>query len=76
MYHAFAEFEMSVPAAQSRYPFCMIAAIAFMVCAAYRAQVAYRRRSETPLAAEVYANGAMRLGLGGLICFVVSKMLF
>jgi hypothetical protein len=51
------------------------AAIAFIACAAVRAQIAYRHRSDGPLVARLYVNSAIRLGLMALVCFVVAKML-
>jgi hypothetical protein len=51
------------------------AAIAFMACAAVRAQIAYRRRLDGPLVARLYVNSAIRLGLMAIACFVVAKML-
>lgn len=53
----------------------MTAAIAFIACAAVRAQIAYRHRSDGPLVARLYVNSAIRLGLMALVCFVVAKML-
>ncbi|CAA2159908.1 hypothetical protein MBRA_05088 [Methylobacterium brachiatum] len=53
----------------------MIAAIAFMACAALRAQTAYLHRLNGPLVAEPYTNSAIRLGLVGVACFVFAKVL-
>ncbi len=53
----------------------MIAALGFMVCAAMRAQMAYLRRLNGPLATGVYTNSAIRLGLAGMVCFVAAKAL-
>jgi hypothetical protein len=50
-------------------------AVAFMACAAVRAQSAYRKRMEGPLASMPYANSAIRLGLMALVSFVVARML-
>ena len=53
----------------------MIVAVAFMACAAFRAQTAYQHRLDGPLVARLYANSAVRLGFAGTVCFVVSKVL-
>jgi hypothetical protein len=53
----------------------VIAAIAFMACAAVRAQVAYQRRWDGPLVVRLYVNSTIRLSLMALACFVVAKML-
>lgn len=52
----------------------MTAAVVLMACAAVRAQIAYLRCLDGPLVSKLYVNGAVRLGLMALACFVITEV--